>query len=195
MVSPVARLSRGKSRGTFFYKVLSNFQIHSLSLFFWTTFWRCFLQQFNKYEMLAFYLRCGLNLLQTKFFLHSASSPHRFFSDHDHLKALVYMVRSIHLGEFKNKTWFLTCRLLVSSNLFPTRTISGFFNLPCLSCCPNSIQSGTLSKEQQFVRSKQTKITWQSRRYDGMRQRKRSWPAVSHIWRRTAIPSVAKGTN
>lgn len=129
------------------------------------------------------------------FFTLSQQSPWFFFFYHDHLKSLVYMVRSIHLGKFENGKWSLTCRLLVSSNLFPTRTISGFFNLPCLSCCPNSIQSGTLSREQQFVTSKQTKMTWQSRRYDGMRQRKRSWPAVSHIWRRTAIPSVVKGTN
>ena len=52
-----------------------------------------------------------------------------------------------------------TCRLLESSTLFPTRTINGFFKRPNLSFCPNSTQSGTLCKEQQFVTSKQTKIT------------------------------------
>ena len=95
MVCLVARLSRGKFRGTFFYKVLSNFKTHFLFLFFLTTFWRCFLQQFNKYKMLGFYLKCGLNLLQTKFFYTQPAVPMVFFFDHDHLKSLVYMVCSI----------------------------------------------------------------------------------------------------
>ena len=57
-----------------------------------------------------------------------------------------------------------TCRLVLSSTLFPTRTINESFVWPHFSFSASSIQSGTLSNEPQFVTSKQTKITWQSRR-------------------------------
>lgn len=73
-------------------------------------------------------------------------------------------VRSTY-SPLNSTSWFvLTCRWLFSSTLFPTRTINGFLMRPNLSFCANSIQSGTLSNVQQFVTSKHTRMTWQSRR-------------------------------
>ena len=79
----------------------------------------------------------------------------------------------------------LTFRLAARSILFPTSTM--ITSVP--RCARTSaIHLVVASNDSRLVMSKTTTATCESRMYDGMSERKRSCPAVSHSCKRT-VPS------
>ena len=79
----------------------------------------------------------------------------------------------------------VTARLSARSVLFPTSTMTT--SLP--RCARTSaIHLAVDSKDSRLVMSKTTTATCESRMYDGIRERNRSWPAVSQSCSRT-VPS------